>query len=119
MVRRFVQLVFNYDFRRQWAYTYLALSRFQVKANDLSAAVESAQQGIKIDEALVASSPTNVSARNTLALCIDNWVTHCRAGREGQQATMERREGCVPKGARHLSRDEDERHAQWRGRQQA
>jgi hypothetical protein len=43
------------------------LSRFQVKANDLNAAVESAQRGIKIDEALVASSPTNVSARNTLA----------------------------------------------------
>ena len=57
----------NADFRRQWAYTYLALSRFQVKANDLNGAVESAQRGIKIDEALVASSPTNVSATNTLA----------------------------------------------------
>ncbi len=58
----------NADFRRQWAFTYLALSRFQVKANDLSGAVARAQQGIKIDEELVASSPTNVSARNTLAL---------------------------------------------------
>ncbi len=58
----------NADFRRQWAYTYLALSLFQVKANDSYAAVESAQQGIKIDEALVASSPTNATARNTLAL---------------------------------------------------
>ena len=58
----------NNDFRRQWAYTYLTLSRFQLKADDLNAAVESAQQGIKIDEALVGSSPTNASARNTLAL---------------------------------------------------
>ena len=58
----------NGDFRRQWAYTYLALSRFQVKANDLNGAVESVQQGINIDEVLVASSPTNASARNTQAL---------------------------------------------------
>src|SRR6185369_15040965 len=58
----------NGDFRRQWAFTYLALSRFQVKADELTGAVQSAQQGIKIDEALVASSPTNVSAWNTLAL---------------------------------------------------
>jgi tetratricopeptide (TPR) repeat protein len=57
----------NGDFRRQWAYTYLALSRFQVKANDANAAIDSAQQGIKIDEALIASSPTNASARNTEA----------------------------------------------------
>jgi serine/threonine protein kinase/tetratricopeptide (TPR) repeat protein len=58
----------NADFRRQWAYTYLALSRFQVKANDSNNAVESSQRGIKIGEELVASSPTNASARNTLAL---------------------------------------------------
>jgi non-specific serine/threonine protein kinase/serine/threonine-protein kinase len=58
----------NGDFRRQWAYTYLALSRFQVQANDLTAAVSSAQAGIKIEEALVTSSPTNVTARTTLAL---------------------------------------------------
>lgn len=58
----------NADFRRQWAYTFLALSRFQVKATDFNAAVDSAQQGIQIEEALVASAPTNVSARNTLAL---------------------------------------------------
>jgi serine/threonine protein kinase/tetratricopeptide (TPR) repeat protein len=58
----------NADFRRQWAFTYLSLSRFQPKADDLDGAVDSAIQGIKIDEALVASSPTNASARNTLAL---------------------------------------------------
>jgi serine/threonine protein kinase/tetratricopeptide (TPR) repeat protein len=58
----------NGDFRRQCAFTYLALSRFQVKANDSNDAVDSAQQGIKIDEVLVAASPTNASARNTLAL---------------------------------------------------
>jgi tetratricopeptide (TPR) repeat protein len=57
----------NGDFRRQWAYTYLALSRFQVKASDLDNAVDNAQQGIKIDEVLVAVSPTNASARTTLA----------------------------------------------------
>src|SRR5262249_27734621 len=58
----------NGDFRRQWAYTYLALSRSQVKWNDANAAIASAQQGIKIEEALVASAPTNVTARTTLAL---------------------------------------------------
>jgi eukaryotic-like serine/threonine-protein kinase len=57
----------NADYRRQWATTYLLLSRFQSQANDLNGAVDSANQGIKIDEALVASSSTNVSARNTLA----------------------------------------------------
>jgi non-specific serine/threonine protein kinase/serine/threonine-protein kinase len=58
----------NGDFRQQWAYTFLALSQFQVKATDFNAAVASAQQGIKIEEALVASAPTNVAAQNTLAL---------------------------------------------------
>jgi tetratricopeptide (TPR) repeat protein len=57
----------NGDFRRQWAYTYLTLSRFQVKTDDLNDAVDTAQQGIKIDEVLVSTSPTNASARNTLA----------------------------------------------------
>ena len=58
----------NTDFRRQWASTYLALSRFQSQADDLNGAVDSALQGIKIDKALVTASPTNASARNTLAL---------------------------------------------------
>ena len=57
----------NADYRRQWATTYLSLSRFQSQANDLNGAVDSANQGIKIGEALVGASPTNVSARNTLA----------------------------------------------------
>ena len=58
----------NADYRRQWVTTYLLLSRFQSQANDLNGAVDSANQGIKIGEALVAASPTNASARNTLAL---------------------------------------------------
>ena len=39
-----------------------------MKADDVNSGVASARQGIKIDEELVASSPTNASARNTLAL---------------------------------------------------
>ncbi len=58
----------NSDFRQQWASSYLALSRFQSQAGDLNGAIDSALQGIKIDEVLVAASPTNASARNTLAL---------------------------------------------------
>ena len=57
----------NADYRRQWATTYLLLSRFQLQANDLNGAVDSANQGIKIDEDLVAASPTNAGARKTLA----------------------------------------------------
>ncbi len=58
----------NADYRRQWATTYLLLSRVQSQANDLSGAIDSAVQGIRIDEVLVATSPTNASARSTLAL---------------------------------------------------
>jgi tetratricopeptide (TPR) repeat protein len=57
----------NADYRLRWATTYLLLSRFQSQVNDLNGAVDSANQGIKIDEALVASSAMNVSARKTLA----------------------------------------------------
>lgn len=78
----------NADFRRQWAYTYFTLSRFQVKTNDLNGAVESAQRGIKIDESLVESSPTNASARNTLALLYrqlgDSGVALAEAGSKPQ-----------------------------------
>jgi tetratricopeptide (TPR) repeat protein len=58
----------NGDFRRQLAYTYLATSRYELELDDLPAAVSSASEGIKVAEALVASSPANVSAQNTLAL---------------------------------------------------
>ena len=58
----------NGDFRRQWAFSYLALSRVQVDLDDPAGAVASAVEGIKIDEALVADSPADVSAQNTLAL---------------------------------------------------
>ena len=58
----------NTDFRRQWAFTYLAKSRFQVEIDDPVAAVASALEGIRIDEELVAASPGDVAAQNTLAL---------------------------------------------------
>jgi non-specific serine/threonine protein kinase/serine/threonine-protein kinase len=66
----------NADLRRQWAYCYLAQGRFQSEADDLNAAIESDLQGIKIDEALVASSPTNASARNTLAQLYEKLGSH-------------------------------------------
>lgn len=58
----------NSDFRRQWAYTYLAASKFDLQSGDLNNAVKSAAEGTKIEEALVTASPTNATARNTLAL---------------------------------------------------
>ena len=58
----------NVDYRRQWAFTHLATSRFQAEADDLPAAVASAHEGIKIEEALVADAPADVSAQTTLAL---------------------------------------------------
>jgi hypothetical protein len=58
----------NGDFRRQWAFTYLKKSQFEVETENLEAAAASALEGIKIDEALVAASPGNVAAQNTLAL---------------------------------------------------
>jgi non-specific serine/threonine protein kinase/serine/threonine-protein kinase len=58
----------NGDFRRQWAFSYLALSRVQVELDDPAGAVASALEGIRIDEALVADAPADVSAQNTLAL---------------------------------------------------
>ena len=58
----------NFDFRRQWAFTHLATSRFENDANDPAAAIASAEEGIKIAEPLVADAPTEVSAKNTLAM---------------------------------------------------
>jgi hypothetical protein len=58
----------NFDFRRQWAFTHLSTSRFENDANDPAAAVTSATEGIKIAEPLVADAPTEVSAKNTLAM---------------------------------------------------
>jgi tetratricopeptide (TPR) repeat protein len=49
------------------AQVHLAMSRVQSQAGDLNGAMESALQGIRIDQPLVATSPTNVFARNTLA----------------------------------------------------
>ena len=57
----------NADLRRQWALTYLYLSRFQAEIKELNDAISSALEGIKIEERLVADSPANASARNTLA----------------------------------------------------
>ncbi len=58
----------NSDVLRQWAYTWLALSRSQSRMADLAGAAESARQGIRIGEALVADSVNNVSAQTTLAM---------------------------------------------------
>ena len=58
----------NDDFRRQWAYTYLGTSRFQNDNGDSAGAIISAEKGTTIEEALVADSPMNVPAQNTLAL---------------------------------------------------
>ncbi|MEA2922824.1 MAG: eukaryotic-like serine/threonine-protein kinase, partial [Bradyrhizobium sp.] len=58
----------NDDFRRQWAYTHLSTSRFHSEIGDFPAAITSALEGIRIDEALVVASPANASAQNTLAL---------------------------------------------------
>ncbi len=44
------------------------MSRDQLQAGQLDKAAESALQGAKIEEVLVASSPTNTNAQNTLAL---------------------------------------------------
>ncbi len=58
----------NDDFRRQWAYTYLGTSRFQNDNGECEGAIISAEEGVTIEEALVADSPMNVPAQNTLAL---------------------------------------------------
>lgn len=57
----------NADFRRQQAQTYLQISEFEMERNDIDKAIFNATEGIKIGEALTKSSPTNVSARGTLA----------------------------------------------------
>ncbi len=58
----------NAEFRRQWAYAYLAMSREQLQAGETQEAIRSASEGIKIERALVADSPANANAQNTLAL---------------------------------------------------
>jgi serine/threonine protein kinase len=58
----------NSDFRRQWAFTFLKKSQFETEIGNLEGAVASVSEGIKIDEALVAASPGNAAAQNTLAL---------------------------------------------------
>ena len=49
------------------AQVYLVMSRIQSQAGDLNGAMDSALEGIRIDEALLSTSPTNAFARNTLA----------------------------------------------------
>ncbi len=58
----------NEDFRRQWAFTHLATSRYHLEVDEPNPAIASALEGIRIEEALVADSPENVNAQNTLAL---------------------------------------------------
>ncbi len=77
----------NGDFRRQWAFTYLKRSQFESEIDDLEAAIASALEGIKIDEALVAASPGNVAAQNTLALIVSPARREpCQMGRESGRA---------------------------------
>lgn len=76
----------NADYRRHWATTYLLLSRFQSQANDLNGAVDSATRGIKIPEVLVAASPTNSGARNTLAQ-LDSQLGACHAALGARNGT--------------------------------
>ncbi len=61
----------NADSQSKWAYVCLAMSQIQAKTGDLNNAVASALQGIKIDETLLAASPVNALARNTLAQLYD------------------------------------------------
>jgi serine/threonine protein kinase/tetratricopeptide (TPR) repeat protein len=57
----------NTDFQRLLAICYLYQARYLTRVKELDAAVRSDEQGIKIEEALVASAPQNAGAKNTLA----------------------------------------------------
>lgn len=81
----------NGDFKRHWAFAYLKKSQFQIEIDDPAGAVASAFEGIKIDEALLADSPADVSAQNTLALLYAQlgashakWATKADAPKEDQ-----------------------------------
>ena len=57
----------NTDFQRLLAICYLYQARYLARANDVDAAVRSDEEGIKIEEPLVASAPQNAAAQTTLA----------------------------------------------------
>jgi len=57
----------NEDYQTKLSSVYLAMSRVQSQSGDLNGAVESTLHGIKVEEVLVAASPTNAVARTTLA----------------------------------------------------
>ena len=85
----------NADFRRQWAYTHLAMSRFQSKVDDLKAAVGSANEGIRIEAAVVTDFPTNASAQSTLAyLYIQLGDSHSKLASGNGISTAKRTEQC-------------------------
>ena len=97
----------NADLRRQWAYCYLVQGRFQSEVDDLNGAIESDLQGVKIDEALVASSPTNASARNTLAQLYERLGSyHAKlAAKSGPSTEQQTKECQTAKEAYHKSLD--------------
>ena len=69
----------NTDFRRQWAFTYLATGRFQNEINEFEQAVASLSEGLRIEEALVRDSPTDVNVHTTLALLYNHLgLTHAK-----------------------------------------
>lgn len=57
----------NTDFQRSLAICYLYRARYLRRAQELDAAIRSDEDGIKIEETLVASAPQNAGAKNTLA----------------------------------------------------
>jgi tetratricopeptide (TPR) repeat protein len=69
----------NNDFRRQWAFTYLATGRFHGEIEEFEQAVASLSEGLRIEEALVADSPSDVNAHTTLALLYNQLgLTHAK-----------------------------------------
>ena len=69
----------NTDFRRQWAFTYLATGRFHNEINEFEQAVASLSEGLRIEEALVRDSPADVSVHTTLALLYNHLgLTHAK-----------------------------------------
>jgi hypothetical protein len=76
----------NEDYQIKLASVYLAMSRVQSQADDLNGALDSVNQGIKIDEVLVAASPSNSGARNTLAqLYSQLGASHAALAEKGKQ----------------------------------
>ena len=69
----------NTDYRRQWAFTYLAIGRFQNEISEFEQAVANLAEGLRIEEALVRDSPTDVNVHITLAMLYNHLgLTHAK-----------------------------------------